>query len=741
MRFSLLFCFILTFALLSAQSWQSLTYNVNQPNLELNPLKGFATMWAPSNNFPKSIQGRLFGLDEVMNGPDDFDWTVIDNFLAQEAVNGNHAYIQVNIDPAFGETHLPAYLIDLVETYYYQDPNPNGVDDLCPDWNDPDLMAAMLNFIERFGERYNGDPRIFMVHLGLYGMWGEWHIGDVENVRPDLAMTDANKSLIANAYLSAFPNTHLLARYPQNMPDPQAFGYSDGLFFSQSISDNIPYYFHNILKSNNAGLNWQRLPIGGEIDPALQSTIWNNWPNTVGQDVLKCFDSIRPTWLFAHHNFTQLVPNTAAWNNAITAQKMMGYRLYVDQYRLTATNGKATVELKIKNNGFAPFYADWEVEFGAIDAGNNFRYLGKKKINLFLIQPDSAANYRSFFSDTTLTDGTYTAVIKVRNPLEIYSANAKPVRFANSSQDQQLSGWLTLGQMTITGGNAGTPPIKVTGISVTPAAIELLRNSTFQLTANVLPSNASNPGITWVSDRPGTVSVNANGLITTKSIYGSANIYAYTQDGGFMAVCQVTVVPVMVPIPALIQAEDFTDMYGVVVENLGGGNYNLGYINQGDWMEYGVVVSETSAFVLDYRVSSAPGGGQISFRDQNHNILDVLNIPSTGWWGNYTTLTSRPFVLKPGAYIIRLLASQGGFNIDWLEFKAGPALLSSYTFHGNVNNQFYNSANWLTNQFPPNGFGGNIYINSDCIRPLSSPFIMDQAGQCILAPNVTFTIR
>ena len=43
-------------------------YNPNQSGLENNPLKGFATMWNPSNNFPHSIQGKLFGLNEVIFG-------------------------------------------------------------------------------------------------------------------------------------------------------------------------------------------------------------------------------------------------------------------------------------------------------------------------------------------------------------------------------------------------------------------------------------------------------------------------------------------------------------------------------------------------------------------------------------------------------------------------------------------------------------------------------------------------
>ena len=103
---------------------------------------------------------------------------------------------------------------------------------LCPDWNNERLMQAMLNFISAYGERYDDDSRVFLVTLGLYGMWGEWHVGSDKT----FDMSQANKTRLANAYKKAFPKMNLMARYADAVPDPQAFGYSDGLFFSHSIS-------------------------------------------------------------------------------------------------------------------------------------------------------------------------------------------------------------------------------------------------------------------------------------------------------------------------------------------------------------------------------------------------------------------------------------------------------------------------------------------------------------------------
>jgi hypothetical protein len=685
-----------------AQTWDSLSYNPNQSGLELNPLKGFATMFNPSNTFPRSIQGRLFGLDEVMIGMNNFNWAVIDTFLAQQANAGRHSYVQVNIDPAFGQTDMPTFLKPQVDWEYYTG---GAVADSCPDWNDAELMAAMLNFIDSFGARYNNDPRIFMVHLGLYGIWGEWHIGDVADIRPEFVITDNNKSLIANAYKNAFPNKHLLARYPENMPDPQAYGYSDGLFFGQSISPTNAYYFHNILKTSQADENWKLYPIGGEIDPGLQSTLFDVLPNTVGQNVFQCLDSIKPTWLFCHHLLTAAQPNTTEWDNGIQVQKAMGYTLHIDKFRLSAANGKPTVELNIQNKGIAPLYANWDVEYGVINAANQFISLGVKKCDLNIIQPNVIDNYRSFFSESILTDGLYTFIVRVVNPLEAYSANAKKLRFANNTQDQHLDGWLTLGQKNIVSGSLSNVPQKVTSISLTPATNTLIVGQSLQLIASISPLYATNAGVTYISDHPSTASVNNNGLVTTGPVFGNVVITAYTQDGGFIGICSLAVEPVRVPIPAILQAENYIRMKGIVAENCGEGGLNLGYIDNGDWMDYGVIVSTPANFSVDFRVASPSGGGELCLVDEGGDTLGTAIVPNTGGWQTYTTVTLNAIVLNAGAYNLRVFARKGGLNFNWIEFNSnGPLAANQIDIKALVNNNQI-IIKWVANE----SFKNEIY--------------------------------
>ncbi len=737
----LLFTLVLVFfsSILFCQSWNNLTYNQHTPGIEANPMKGFSDLYNPGNNgFPTSIKGVLFGLDDIMLGIDNFNWTIIDNVLAQQAALGNHTILQVNIDPANGTSDIPDFLYGQVPFVYYPGDPANGiVADSCPNWNDAELMAAMLNFIKAYGARYNGNDKVGMVHLGLYGMWGEWHIGNVQNIMPSFEMTQANKILIADAFKLAFPGKLLLARYPENMVEPQNFGYSDGLFFGQSLSTTNSYYFHNILKYDHADQNWRLHPIGGEIDPALQPTIWLNWPNTVGQDVQACFDSIHPTWLFSHHLFTALIPNTTEWNNAILAQKKMGYTLYVNQTRLSAQNGKPAIEINIENKGIAPLYANWDIKLGVINNTTGvFKLLGSTKWNLHLIQPDNPLNYRSFLSDSTLLDGSYTCIMKVVNPLEAYSTVVEPLRFANETQDNHLVGWLTLGSMTITNGALGIVPIKVSSIMVTPSTATINYGDSVLLSALVLPANATNKNVTWVSDKPSSAFIRQDGMVIAGPALGVDTIRAYTQDGHFVAKSVITTEPYRHFLPGKVEAELFNTMSGIETESCLEGGLNIGHIDDGDWLDYRVKVETAGSFFVAFRVATLFTHGIIHLENEAGNVLLTIPVQATGGWQNYQTITSNQISLPVGQYNLRLKANKGAFNLNWLQFSR-----PNYIFIGTTNNQWSVGSNWNIGTPPPQIFDGSILISTNCETPAGFNLTIKRPGKLTIDPNVHFKVK
>ena len=79
----------------------------------------------------------------------------------------------------------------------------------------------------------------------------------------------------------------------------------------------------------------------------------------------------------------------------------------------------------------------------------------------------------------------------------------------------------------------------VTGVSLNEHTVELEVNQTFQLTATVSPSNATNQSVTWSSDSS-LVTV-ADGLVTAGNTAGTAVVTVTTVDGNFTDTCTFTI--------------------------------------------------------------------------------------------------------------------------------------------------------------------------------------------------------
>lgn len=83
--------------------------------------------------------------------------------------------------------------------------------------------------------------------------------------------------------------------------------------------------------------------------------------------------------------------------------------------------------------------------------------------------------------------------------------------------------------------------ISVTDITVTPTSKTLTIGGTQQLTATVLPTNATNKTVTYKSSNSSVATVSSTGLVTANA-EGSATITVTTTDGGKTASCKIVAV-------------------------------------------------------------------------------------------------------------------------------------------------------------------------------------------------------
>ena len=139
--------------------------------------------------------------------------------------------------------------------------------------------------------------------------------------------------------------------------------------------------------------------------------------------------------------------------------------------------------------------------------------------------------------------------------------------------------------------------IKVYGISLDTYEKNIYSDESFTIYAQVLPKNATNKTVYWTSSNPNVATVD-NGVVSAIKT-GKTTIYATTQEGGYVASCQVEVEDVTVKeIKALKNA---IEKYGYKV------NEHKKYITGSGW-NYIYYDSSLDVLIFDInRGSNTPG--------------------------------------------------------------------------------------------------------------------------------------
>lgn len=434
----------------SAQGAMPLAYDPAPPD---NPLKGFVPYLRADATFPHSLEWDYTKLSEVMTWPTNFNWAPFEAKLAAAASRGHQFFARFYLEWPGKTTGVPQYLLDTglklrAWTNTNTQPFPPAVDH-TPDYEDPRLRAALTNFIHALGRRYDGDPRLGFVGLGLLGTWGEWH----NSPHDEWFASKTVQREILDAYEAAFKKTRLVARYPAGPDDARyadntarTIGYHDDSFAWATVHTGRPgdaWFFETRLRTAGALDKWRTQPIGGEVRPEVWSCLFND-PTCApkGQEFDRCLAVTHASWLCNEGVFRGKIQG-AARERAIRAVQRMGYELHVASAALAVTGGQLAVSITVTNTGVAPFYYDWPVELAAFDAGGTLAATWKPDWKLSSILPGDPPRHWQHRADASaLSEGVYRVLLRVPNPLP----TGRPLRFANKDQDRDLAGWLTLGE-------------------------------------------------------------------------------------------------------------------------------------------------------------------------------------------------------------------------------------------------------------------------------------------------------
>ena len=102
--------------------------------------------------------------------------------------------------------------------------------------------------------------------------------------------------------------------------------------------------------------------------------------------------------------------------------------------------------------------------------------------------------------------------------------------------------------------------VPVTGVTLSQTELSLTEGGTAQLTATVLPNNATNRNVTWSSNAPGVATVDSSGKVTAVAP-GTATITVTTEDGNKTATCVVTVTAATVPVTGVTLSQNQASLY------------------------------------------------------------------------------------------------------------------------------------------------------------------------------------
>jgi hypothetical protein len=172
-----------------------------------NPLKG----WCPyphagTIHQPYSMVFQYISWAELEPQPGEYRFAEWEKRWDSPVSRDRHVIFRVYIDYPKKPSGLPEWLRKAgVKEVAYEDHGGGR----SPDYNDPRMIDAMEKLIAALGKRYNNNPRIAFIQLGLLGFWGEWHTYP----RPKLSASRATEERIIQAYRKAFPDKSLMVRY------------------------------------------------------------------------------------------------------------------------------------------------------------------------------------------------------------------------------------------------------------------------------------------------------------------------------------------------------------------------------------------------------------------------------------------------------------------------------------------------------------------------------------------------
>jgi hypothetical protein len=475
----------------------------------------------------------------------------------------------------------------------------------------------------------------------------------------------------------------------------------DALMRQPHSNTTIPYKFHDI----GSPISLAEYDLGKcsyaywDTDTAnyhLNTNVYTNWNQgwsyrNDGVDMEKCNDSDP-----AGNGYSVGWIEDNEWLQfTVRSDSAAAYQVLV---RSASQSSPAIMHLELNGIDVSsqhqlPLTGSWQTwssstgEYAIIPAGTN-------KIRVYFDKGGSNVNY-----------------IRFTNPLPV---NSVPFNFISGSTNVEGSAiTLTLNKnITLFTAAAGDFDVKVNGVS-------------YEI--NFVGTSPGNPLQFFISLADQVM----YGQVVTISYSGNSIFSGDQALDSFSDKAVKNNLPRRFILPALIQAEDYNFNYGYQLENCTdvNGGQNVGFANNGDYLDYNIYVPEAGEYYFRFRVASIYSNGSISVRlgdGTAFTALKTVNFSSTGGWQTWATQVFN-ISLPQGNYTLRLFSLSSEYNINW--FEIGMA----------------NDVNEIPGikdlRIFPNPSNGNFFVEGEFIAGTSLIFsICDLLGNEMFNQSVERTI-
>jgi hypothetical protein len=327
-----------------------------------NPLKGWCTYTIQGElHQPYSMVYRYVTWKELEPQEGSYQFDAWERRTWNDALSkSKHVVLRVHLDYPGSPSGIPDWLLAKgLKTRPYSDYGGGR----SPDYDDPNLVAGLERLIAAMGARYDRNPRVAFIALGLLGFWGEWHTYPHE----DWFASAATQQRVVTAYHRVFKHKMLMGRSAAGCLGQQPWlGYHDDMFPADTDG---PEDWKFLPKMRQAGRmeNWKTAVIGGEMEPrAAPRWLGSGYPTTKATIETGHF-----TWIGPYNPGMEREQTAEFVARSQEMVRRMGYQFALQELRYmpqVALGGKLRLTLRGKNEGVAPFYYAWPVRLALLNA-------------------------------------------------------------------------------------------------------------------------------------------------------------------------------------------------------------------------------------------------------------------------------------------------------------------------------------------------------------------------------------